>query len=89
MTSIVHRRVMQDGAVSSSTWPWTGTFAVPSGTHTLKWKYVKYSGSAWVDAIQWTGGGRKGRSPHQARLSRSCRPAMPCRHASETWGKMS
>ncbi len=44
-----------------STWPWTGNFAVPSGTHTLKWKYYKYSGSTagscWVDAIQWSGGG--------------------------------
>jgi len=43
-----------------SSWPWTGNFAVPSGTHTLKWKYYKYSGStagsAWVDAIQWSGG---------------------------------
>jgi len=51
---------MEDGSVSGSTWPWTGNFAVPSGTHTLKWKYYKYSGStagsAWVDAIQWSGG---------------------------------
>jgi len=43
-----------------SSWPWTGNFAVPSGTHTLKWKYYKYSGStagsAWIDAIQWSGG---------------------------------
>ncbi|HRS11581.1 MAG TPA: RHS repeat-associated core domain-containing protein [Sedimentisphaerales bacterium] len=43
-----------------STWPWTGNFAVPSGTHTLKWKYYKYSGSTagscWIDAIQWSGG---------------------------------
>jgi RHS repeat-associated protein len=43
-----------------SSWPWTGNFAVPSGTHTLKWKYYKYSGSTagscWIDAIQWSGG---------------------------------
>jgi len=44
----------------SDTWDPTGWFDIPSGTHTLKWKYVKYSGStagsAWIDAIQWTGG---------------------------------
>ncbi len=43
-----------------SSWPWTGNFAVPSGTHTLRWKYYKYSGSTagscWIDAIQWSGG---------------------------------
>jgi len=44
----------------SDTWDPTGWFDIPSGTHTLKWKHVKYSGStagsAWIDAIQWTGG---------------------------------
>ncbi len=61
MMSLSDKRVMQDGSVSGSSWPWTGYFAVPSGTHTLKWKYYKYSGSTagscWVDAIQWSGGG--------------------------------
>ncbi|HPC95109.1 MAG TPA: hypothetical protein PLU87_09215 [Sedimentisphaerales bacterium] len=60
MTSIAQSRVMQDGFVSGSSWNWTGNFAVPSGTHTLKWKYYKYSGSTagscWIDAIQWSGG---------------------------------
>jgi RHS repeat-associated protein len=58
--NILNKRVMQAGALAGSSWNCTGNFAVPSGTHTLKWKYYKYSGSTagscWIDAIQWSGG---------------------------------
>ncbi len=60
MKNILNKRVMQAGALAGSSWNCTGNFAVPSGTHTLKWKYYKYSGSTagscWIDAIQWSGG---------------------------------
>ena len=46
------RRVMEDRSVSGSTWPWTDNFAVPSGTHTLKWKYYKYSRLDWLGLIR-------------------------------------
>jgi len=37
------------------------TYSISSGTHTLKWRYVKDGGGksgadcGWVDFIQWTG----------------------------------
>jgi len=60
--------VMQDRISGLSMWVWM-VYTIPSGSHTLEWRYVtdysvsSGSDSGWVDKVDWVPGGETPPSP--------------------------